>query len=283
MTWRQLTFAPPSSCSTDDVDALCCELISIGAGGAHIDQTGRIVCYIDTATSEVQPVIECATRALCSFLSDEEVAEENWSESCSELWEPVIAGNLRIVPVQSLHSNHLSDPSTLLIIPGQGFGTGHHPTTRMIVEELSARAAALSTQKLSIIDIGTGSGILAIAAAKLFNTTVEAIDNDGYAIANAVDNVKLNELSHLITPNTMPIEDVATPANLIIANIYGEVLVQMAPHITRLALPGCTTILSGITELVRDVVIDEYSEKHGWSLVSERSDNGWHCVVLTHP
>ena len=282
MTWRQLTFAPPLSCSTDDVDALCCELISIGASGTLIDESDRIVCYIDTATSEIQPIIECATRALCSIISDEEVAEKNWAEHCSELWEPVIAGDLRIVPVQSLHSNHPSDPSTLLIIPGQGFGTGHHPTTRMIVEELSARAADLSNRKLSILDIGTGSGILAIAAAKLFNTQIEAIDNDAYAIVNAVDNVKLNGLSHLITPNTMPIEDVTTRANLIIANIYGEVLVQMAPHITRLALPGCTTILSGITELVRDVVIDEYSERHGWSIVSERSDSGWHCIVLIH-
>ena len=282
MTWRQLTFAPPLSCSTDDVDALCCELISIGASGTLIDESDRIVCYIDTATSEIQPIIECATRALCSIISDEEVAEKNWAEHCSELWEPVIAGDLRIVPVQSLHSNHPSDPSTLLIIPGQGFGTGHHPTTRMIVEELSARAADLSNRKLSILDIGTGSGILAIAAAKLFNTQIEAIDNDAYAIANAVDNVKLNGLSHLITPTTLPIEDVTTEANLIIANIYGEVLVQMAPHITRLALPGCTTILSGITELVRDVVIDEYSERHGWSIVSERSDSGWHCIVLIH-
>ena len=282
MTWRQLTFAPPLSCSTDDVDALCCELISIGASGTLIDESDRIVCYIDTATSEIQPIIECATRALCSIISDEEVAEKNWAEHCSELWEPVIAGDLRIVPVQSLHSNHPSDPSTLLIIPGQGFGTGHHPTTRMIVEELSARAANISNRKLSILDIGTGSGILAIAAAKLFNTQIEAIDNDAYAIVNAVDNVKLNGLSHLITPNTMPIEDVTTRANLIIANIYGEVLVQMAPHITRLALPGCTTILSGITELVRDVVIDEYSERHGWSIVSERSDSGWHCIVLIH-
>lgn len=282
MTWRQITFAAALSCSTDDVDALCCELISIGASGTLVDESGRIVCYIDTATSEIQPIIECATRALCSIISDEEVAEKNWAEHCSELWEPVIAGDLRIVPVQSLHSNHPSDPSTLLIIPGQGFGTGHHPTTRMIVEELSARAANISNRKLSILDIGTGSGILAIAAAKLFNTTVEAIDNDAYAIVNAVDNVKLNGLSHLITPNTMPIEDVTTRANLIIANIYGEVLVQMAPHITRLALPGCTTILSGITELVRDVVIDEYSERHGWSIVSERSDSGWHCIVLIH-
>jgi ribosomal protein L11 methyltransferase len=239
------------------------------------------VCYIDTATSEITPVLEYATRSQCALLSDERVVEENWTEHCTELWEPVTAGSLHIVPVQSLDSKHPTDPSTLLIIPGQGFGTGHHPTTRMIVEELSARAAALSKQELSIIDVGTGSGILAIAAAKLFNTSVQAIDNDTYAIANATDNVTLNKVSHLISPNTTPIEDVTTKANLIIANIYGEVLVQMAPHLTRLALPGCTTILSGITELVRDLVIDEYSEKHGWGVVSERCDNGWHCIVLT--
>ena len=279
MTWRQLTFSAPSSLSSDEIDALCCELVSCGAGGAHIDHQGKIVCYVDSTEADRNTILTVATEAQCSLVSDEEVKEENWSERCAELWEPVTAGTLRIVPVQTNSHEQKPDPQTLLIIPGQGFGTGHHPTTRMIIEELSARAATLSKNKLSIVDVGTGSGILAIAAAKLFKTPVEAIDNDPYAIINAGDNVELNKLSHLITPSTTPVEDLTTSYNLIIANIYGEVLIYMAPHLTKLATPGATAILSGITELVSDSVIDTYVE-HGWKVETERDDNGWHCVVL---
>lgn len=279
MTWRQLVFSPPLSLSSDEVDAVCCQLVSCGAGGAHLDPEGNIVCYIDSTEADVESLVTLAANAQCSLVADDEVKEENWSERCADLWEPVTAGALRILPVQTNSQGQNSDPQTLLIIPGQGFGTGHHPTTRMIIEELSARAGPLSENKLSIVDVGTGSGILAIAAAKLFNTPVEAIDNDPYAIVNAADNVELNKLSHLIKPSTTPVEELNTSYNLIIANIYGEVLIYMAPYLTKLAMPGATAILSGITELVSDSVIATYV-KHGWKVDTEREDSGWHCVVL---
>lgn len=281
--WRQLTLSPLPTLSADEIDGVCSALIQGGAAGATIDTSGTITCYVDESVTPIEALMDIATAAGCSLKSDEVVKEENWSENCSEIWEPVIAGEITIVPVQSLNDRRATDQKTILIIPGQGFGTGHHPTTRMIVEELSARAPTLSSQELSIIDVGTGSGILAIAAAKLFQTAVKAIDNDAYAIANAVDNVTLNDLSHLVEPSTTPLEEIPTRANLIIANIYGEVLTQMAPHLSAMALPGAVMILSGITELVRDMVVDEYTENHGWSVDSERSELGWHCVALTRP
>lgn len=281
--WRQLTLSPPPTLSADEIEGVCSALIQGGAAGATIDTSGTITCYVDESVTPIEALMDIATAAGCSLKSEDAVQEENWSENCSEIWEPVVAGEITIVPVQSLNDRRSTDQKTILIIPGQGFGTGHHPTTRMIVEELSARAPTLSSQELSIIDVGTGSGILAIAAAKLFRTAVRAIDNDPYAIANAVDNVTLNELSHLVEPSTTPLEEISTRANLIIANIYGEVLTQMAPRLSAMALPGAVMILSGITELVRDMVVDEYTENHGWSVASERSELGWHCVALTRP
>ena len=281
--WRQLTISPNPSLSIDEVEGICSTLIQEGAAGATIDPSGIIICYVDSSAISVSALVDLATVAGCSLKTDEPVPEENWSEHCSEIWESVTAGDVTIVPVQSLDDERPTNSSTILIIPGQGFGTGHHPTTRMIIEELSARASTLASKDLSIIDVGTGSGILAIAAAKLFNCTVQAIDNDPYAIANAIDNVRLNKVTHLVEPNTTPLEKISSPCNLIIANIYGEVLTQMAPKLSRLALPGCVMILSGITELVRDMVVDEYTENHGWSVRSERNDSGWHCVTLERP
>lgn len=281
MEWFRLILSPEAALSGEDIDTLCYSLVEAGAAGTTVEADGKISCFVCGDMAEATRIASLATKGRCALLSQELVKEENWNQQCAEVWQPVAAGELKILPVESLEDETPVDANTIKIIPGQGFGTGHHPTTRMILEVLSKLAPALSQQELSIFDLGTGSGILAIAAAKRFNRTVEAVDNDPHAITNAKDNVALNHLSHLITPSTTPIEALTTPYNLILANLYGEVLVQLAPEVTRLALPGCIAIMSGITELVRDSVIDTYTENHGWVVEDEQSDSGWHCVTLT--
>lgn len=280
MDWFRVTLRPSPSLSGEEIDTLCYALMEEGAAGTTVEADSSISCFVAGDRTEADRLANLAISEHCEILSVEVVKEENWNQQCSEVWQPVDAGGLKVLPVETSDDRTASEPNTIKIIPGQGFGTGHHPTTRMILQTLSERAPQLARQKLSIFDLGTGSGILAIAAAKLFNTPVEAVDNDPYAITNAADNVALNNLSHLIIPSTTPIEELTTPFNLILANLYGEVLVQLAPEVTRLALPGCTAILSGITELVRDSVVDTYIENHGWVLDEERSENGWHCVTL---
>jgi ribosomal protein L11 methyltransferase len=283
MEWFRITLSPPPSCTSDEIDGLCSGLIEAGASGTTIEEKGTISCFVEGSSEKTTEIAAVAQAHGCTILSQEAVQEENWNQQCTEVWQPVNAGTLKVIPVETLDDSSAQDPSSIKIIPGQGFGTGHHPTTRMILETLSARSAQLSTSNLSIFDLGTGSGILAIAAAKLFNRPVEAVDNDAYAITNAKDNVALNGLCHLISPSTTPIENLTTPYNLILANLYGEVLVHLAPEVTRLAMPGCIALMSGITELVRDSVVDTYTEKHGWVVDEERSDSGWHCVTLVRP
>ena len=123
---------------------------------------------------------------------------------------------------------------------------------------------------------------MAIAAAKLFNRAVEAVDNDPYAITNANDNVALNHLSHLIKPSTTPIENLTTPYNLILANLYGEVLVQLAPEVTRLALLACIAIISGITELVRAPVAATLLEVLGCYRQEDPIDYSGQCDLFRH-
>lgn len=265
------------------VDELCSELVSAGASGTSVEASGEISCFISGSDTDAAPFISIATRRGFSITSNEVLADTNWNEQCAEVWQPVATGALTVLPVESPNDQSAPDANTIKIIPGQGFGTGHHPTTRMILETLSKHAPTLARQELSIFDLGTGSGILAIAAAKLFNTPVEAVDNDPYAITNAHDNVALNRLEHLVTPSTTPIEKLSTPYNLILANLYGEVLVQLAGEVTRLATPGCLAIMSGITELVRDSVVDAYTEHHGWTVEEERSDGGWCCISMRRP
>lgn len=280
MDWRRLSLKPPTDFPSDVIDELCSELVAAGASGTSVEAAGDISCFISGSDTDATPFIEIATGRGFSILANDVIADTNWNEQCAEVWQPVATGMLTVVPVESPHDQAPPDTNTIKIIPGQGFGTGHHPTTRMILETLGKHAPTLSKMDLSIFDLGTGSGILAIAAAKLFNTPVEAVDNDPYAITNAHDNVALNRLEHLVTPSTTPIEQLTTPYNLILANLYGEVLVQLAPEVTRLATPGCLALMSGITELVRDSVVDTYTETHGWVVEEERSDSGWCCICM---
>ena len=138
---------------------------------------------------------------------------------------------------------------------------------------------AHSLPETSVLDIGTGSGILAIAAAKLMGAQVEAIDIDTSALDNARDNAQLNGVGHLVKLSTTPLHDVTGTFQLILANIYGEVLMSMASDMNRIAQTGTTAILSGITEIVWGQVWHVY-EQRDWQLISEHSEGDWMCAVI---
>jgi ribosomal protein L11 methyltransferase len=211
--------------------------------------------------------------------SQETLAQENWNRQCPEVWQPFVRGLLTVVPVESVSDNTPLPDRHIKIIPGLGFGTGHHPTTNMILGVLSELAQG-GYKPHSVFDLGTGSGILAIAAAKLFGAQVLANDIDPHAIENAEENSTLNNTIALIQNTTATIQEISGSFDLIIANVYGEVLVQLASEVTRLAATPCTLILSGISELVRDSVVERYTEALGWELSGELSEGGWVCVIL---
>jgi ribosomal protein L11 methyltransferase len=148
----------------------------------------------------------------------------------------------------------------------------------MVLAELTKLPAPIPPY--AILDLGTGSGILAIAAAKLFGSPVEAIDIDPMAIENARDNTAMNGVDNLIELSTKPLQELSGPYDLILANVYGEVLVQLASEVSRVAQPHATIIMSGITELVWNQVYTAYCSTLKWRVEDETSENGWVCAVL---
>jgi ribosomal protein L11 methyltransferase len=150
----------------------------------------------------------------------------------------------------------------------------------MILTVLSRLRTTQALSSRRALDIGTGSGILAIAAAELFGVEVDAIDIDTAALVNAQDNCELNSTRNSVHLSTTPIEDLAGEYDLILGNLYGEVLIKMVPEVARLAAPGSTVILSGITDLVRNLVVDAYSQEGRLKIVEEYAEDGWVCLVL---
>lgn len=280
MTWYKITIRPlESATDADRLDSICAELIECGASGTTLGSDSEIECFIQGDTADVVHLLIDRAQALgCEITSHEEVLEENWTAACPELWEPIKAGSFTILPVESSDDKRDVASDVLRIIPGLGFGTGHHPTTNMIIGVLSELTRTPPPTK--VFDLGTGSGILAIAAAKLFQAPVIGVDIDPLAISNARENVALNGVESLVSVSTDPIEAIQETFPLIVANVYGEALAALSKEITRIAEPRCSLVLSGISELVCGLVLEAFCDALGWHLERELSQDGWVCLAL---
>ena len=282
--WWRVTCTPnhlPDPYQVSDLlDELGFSLIEFGAVSTAIENPPDIVCFFRGSEIECNAFVASLSPLDVGILEVREVTESNWNEGCPEVWIPIDAGRFHVVPVSSPQDPRPSPPGSIRLIPGQGFGTGHHATTRMVLEELSNYLDTNPVVTTPVLDFGTGSGILAIAAAHGLHKQVDAIDIDPDALKNANDNVLLNECSHLVSLSDTPIDALQGPYDLILANVYGEVLVASAPTITRLATAGAHLILSGVTELVKDSVEAAFTEGGAWQLLSERGENDWMCLTL---
>ena len=174
-----------------------------------------------------------------------EVAERDWLEEWKQSWQPVEIGRFIIAPPWS-NLGDVHDHLVIRIEPGMAFGTGTHETTRLCLDAIQKHFAGGS-----FLDAGTGTGILAIAAAKLFpEAHVEACDTDETAIVIARDNAQLNAVQINFWAGS--IDDSTASADLVVANLTADVITSIMP-----ALVGVTCgklILSGILETQIDMV-----------------------------
>jgi ribosomal protein L11 methyltransferase len=284
-SWFAVVVRPNNlSISNDEFDGLCADLCEHGAAGTAVDRAPEIACYLEGSQESVDSFLTQVSALGCSVISVSAVRHENWTAACPDVWEPIRAGVIEVVPVQSAEDDRPAAPGAIRIIPGLGFGTGHHSTTRMVLSALCDHVKTIAEPRaLRVYDLGTGSGILAIAAAKLLGVAVEGNDIDLGALENARDNIALNNVQHLVSVSNAPITAANGPYDLILANVYGEVLMNLASELTRIACPGATAILSGITEIVWDQVWHVYGSEYRWELISEQSENGWMCAVIRAP
>jgi len=176
-----------------------------------------------------------------------EVADRDWLEEWKQNWQPVEIGRFIIAPPWS-KLDDVHDRVVIRIEPGMAFGTGTHETTRLCLDAIQKHFAGGS-----FLDVGTGTGILAIAAAKLFpHTHTEACDTDETAIAIARENAELNGVAEQINFRVGPIDDSTPSADLVVANLTADVITS-----TMTTLVGVTCgklILSGILETQVEMV-----------------------------
>jgi len=201
----------------------------------------------------------------------EQIADRDWLEEWKKNWQPVTAGRFVIAPPWTNVSD-AADRVVIRIEPGMAFGTGTHETTRLCLAAIEKHFAGSS-----FLDVGTGTGILAIAAAKLApDVRVLACDIDGEAIAIAQENAKANGVEDQIEFRDVSIDDSSASADVVCANLTADVILAMLG--TLLNVTCRKLILSGILETQLEVVLDALQTK-GVSDVEVTQDGEWVCCV----
>jgi len=158
----------------------------------------------------------------------------------------------------------------VVIQPSMGFGTGHHASTRLC----TALLQELDLVGRSVLDVGTGSGVLALVALRLGAQSVEGIDNDADALAAATENVELNGLSGRISLHEADFRDLPSlSADIVTANLTGALLARSAVLLSAAVRPGGTLIVSGVTAEEEAAVVNAF-QPH-LRLASRLAEDGW--------
>ncbi len=266
--WVRLVVSAP------DAEERAYELLNLGASGIEAISESTIAASFlqdPRALGQLQKQIIALG---FSISSSHEIKEENWVQKCEEFFVPVSVGKLRVTPVLDSESCPKPAPLELFVVPGFGFGTGHHPSTRMILSLMQSPPLPSIT---TIADIGTGSGILSAAAALLYPAaSILAVDNDEQALISARTTMKMNPaLSCQITLELGSFEQLRGPYDLLVANLYEEVFRQGASQITSSARsPGGTLIVSGLFA-TQESTLDELFPPFAWTITERLEEDGW--------
>lgn len=187
-------------------------------------------------------------------VSISEVNEEEWATAWKKYYNPVkISEKFTIVPTWEDYTPVNTDELIIELDPGMAFGTGTHPTTVMCIQALERTVQPGDR----VVDVGTGSGVLSIAAAKLGAGKVEAMDLDDVAVQVAKLNLKLNKVHDVATISQNNLLDgVAEGADIVVANILAEVILRFADDAGKVVKNGGYFITSGIIQQKKEVVKD---------------------------
>ena len=294
MGWQSVSFLTDAS----HAESMCDALLAAGALAASIEDAdagtpderpqfgepgsvnspgwvrSRVVALLEQ-DADVPAMLAVSSAAIglpgVPEWSVEAVAEQNWVQLTQSQFDPIqVSRRLWIVP--SWHESPDPGAVNLVLDPGMAFGTGSHPTTRLCLEWLERNVADVC----SVLDYGCGSGILAIAAARLGAGQVAGVDIDPQAVDAARANAERNCVTATFADSTVP---VAGEYDLVVANILSNPLRVLAPAICAHVRPGGRLALSGILREQAEEIVAIYAQWLPLEIGDVRED--WVCLTGT--
>lgn len=201
------------------------------------------------------------------------IREENWNRQWEETVGPIAVGPFLVKPTWRDVPDEHRDLILLEIDPKMSFGTGYHETTRLMLRMLPPQIEA----GMRVLDAGTGTGILAIASAKLGAAHVDGFDVDPWSQRNALENVYLNEVQDVVRIHEGSIDVVPrTPYDVVLANINLNVIIGMLEAFADRLVPDGRLLTSGILTKDRDRLLQAAGEE-GFALTDEWEEGEWWC------
>ncbi len=296
MSWQNVSFLTDAS----HAEPMCDALLEAGALSASIEDAdagtpdeqpqfgepgsvntpgwnhSKVVVLLEP-DADVAAVLAEAAKAIgvseIPAFSVEPVAEQNWVQLTQSQFDPIrVSERLWIVP--SWHESPDPAAINLILDPGMAFGTGSHPTTRLCLEWLERNVS----DACSVLDYGCGSGILAIAAARLGAGHVAGVDIDPHAVEAARANAERNGVTALFADSAEP---VAGEYDVVVANILSNPLRVLAPAICAHVRSGGRLALSGILREQVDEIVAIYAQWIPMQVADVRED--WVCLSGTRP
>lgn len=201
-----------------------------------------------------------------------EVTEENWNAQWEGSFEPIVLNDFAAIRA-AFHEPVPHVKHDIIITPKMSFGTGHHATTYMMMEQMQS----IDFAGKQVVDYGTGTAVLAILAEKMGATSVDAIDYDDWCIENGNENIVSNKCEHI---NMIKSDSISTGKNydVILANINLNVILNGFSYIQKAATAGTNLLLSGFLQQDEPEMLDAL-KKHGFKHVKTMEKSGWICVL----
>lgn len=290
MDWIKLTVTTTNEAS----EAVINLLMENGAGGVEIDDSDlsqvELATYFQAQAGlvELLPELEQKIAQLREFGLDPgkgtvklaELDDDSWADVWKKYYHPVrLTRYLTIVPSWESYTPETTDEKVIKLDPGRAFGTGTHPTTKLALQALETVVRGGET----MIDVGTGSGVLSIAAKYFGVAQIAAYDVDAEAVKAAEENLALNGMQDAITVGANDLlAGIKAKVGLITANILAEIIVPLIPQAYECLKPGGIFITSGIITDKKDLIVSEIEAK-GFVIDQILNIKDWYSIIAHMP
>jgi ribosomal protein L11 methyltransferase len=259
------------TCSEELRDILLAELSQLPFSTFEETDNG-LSAYCEEADWKDADAKEILSRYEVTDYSIEEVERVNWNEEWEKNYDPIVVADKLMIRATFHEPSKL--PMEIVISPKMSFGTGHHATTHLVLEYLMA----LDQKGKKVIDVGCGTGVLAIMAHKMGATSVQAIDIEDWCVENSNENFALNDCAHIVSEQKEIAAVDDTDFDIILANITKGVHLELFGEYAIRMNKGGVIVMSGFYENdVQDLI--KAAEKAGFQFVETNTRNDWARLV----
>jgi ribosomal protein L11 methyltransferase len=264
--YLQLTF---TKLTTDQSDLLIAALSETGFDGFEQEEE-TLKAFVPAATFDEEAVNAIAANTGCSY-TQFAIEETNWNAVWESNFAPVIVDDFVGIRAH-FHEPILQVKQEIVITPKMSFGTGHHATTHLVIQQMRN----IDFANKHVFDFGTGTGVLAILAEKLGARKIFAIDNDDWSIENAAENAERNNCTAIVLQKAFD-ASVGEEYDVILANINKNVILDNLKFLSSQLVSGGVLLLSGLL-IADEAVIKEAAT--AFQLIYQQTEvrNGWICM-----